>query len=61
MSVYRATIPLDADDEERAAALDDVGRIYAELRDQGVDVVVGVEPTPSGDEYTLAWDEPVPA
>ena len=58
---HHQLVPIDATEEERAAALDDFGRLYSELRENGEDPVVGVEATPDGDLYVIVLDEPVAA
>ena len=53
--LYQHVIPLGLNDAEHAAALDELGRLYAELRDNGEDLTVGVTALPDGDTYTFAF------
>lgn len=60
MATYRHLIPLGLTDVEQAAAMDEVGRLYAELRDNGEDVEVGVSSSPDGDTFVFAFHDRPP-
>lgn len=58
--IYEHLIQLGLTDEEHAVALDEVGRLYAELRDNGEDVEVGVSTSPDGDTFVFAFHDRPP-
>jgi hypothetical protein len=53
-------IPLDADDLVRDAMTEDFAAFVVNLQDSGMEPVVDIEPTSSGDVYivTAGCDEP---
>ena len=53
MGLYRQVIPLAATDEEREQAMAELAELYADMREGGDDVIVGVTPTSDGDEYVF--------
>ena len=61
MTVFRQLVPIEFDSEERAQALQDLAELHSVLKDQGIVPVVDVEPTPDGDVFTIAYDDPAVA
>jgi hypothetical protein len=60
--VYEHLVPVSLATAEEYLALDEVGRIYADLRENGEDVTVGVSTTADRDVFTLAiGDRPLAA
>jgi hypothetical protein len=55
--IYEHLVPIGLTIDERFLALDEVGRLYADLRQNGEDVEVGIATSPDGDTFVFAFPD----
>jgi hypothetical protein len=55
--IVRELVAITLSAEERAQRIAEVAALHGDLRDQGVEVICDVHPTPDGDLYLLAFED----
>jgi len=54
---YEHLVSVDLTDPEQAAALDEVGRVFVDMKDAGWEPTVGITTTPDGDVFSFEIDD----